>query len=385
MTWRRVWVTYCVAHTGKSLLWAASDLLTLYILVSRYAVAPAIAGALFLVGLAVSAVADLGIGMWLARRPGDATPLAAGSLCIAGVGFPLTIVSAPLGAGAVLAATVLFRIAYAGCDVPHNALMSRLAGDPIRATSLSRGRTLGTGIASVVAAGCIGSTGNFGIAPVLWGIGVAATLLGLAMAPLLAIFPLAGRTTRTAAALPPGLPGTFLLASVTGIVALGALGKAMLHLSGTPVPVGGMSMLVVLIVGRTASALIPIAITSARRGLTLLAATYAVSTVIPFLFIVAEFRSLAPLLLGLAMGLSNLIGWALLALLARDAGDYGLYTMASKLALGAAGLVLAGGLGRSSMFTAGNFALFAIAIASACAAAAVLCLTYRRRHDLHEP
>lgn len=381
MTWRRVWAAYCIAHTGKSLLWAASDLLTLYILVNRYGVTPAIAGVLFLAGLAVSAVADLGVGAWLGRRPGDAVRLAAAGLCVAGFTFPLTMLSAPLGSGAVLAATLLFRIAYAACDVPHNALMGRLADDPARATSLSRGRTLDTGIASLAAAGSLGAS-NIGIVPMLWGIGAGATVLGLAMVPLLVISPLAGGGSRGDGT-PFRLPWTFLFASVTGIVALGALGKAMLHLADMPAPAEGMSMLILLIAGRTASACVPLPITSARQGLSLLAATYAVSTVAPLLFIGTDFRSAAPLLLGLAMGLSNLIGWALLALLARDARDYGLYTMSSKLALGAAGLALAGGLGRSSVFTASGFSLFAFGIASACAVAALMCLTCRPRRDLH--
>ncbi|MBB4088191.1 hypothetical protein [Sphingomonas carotinifaciens] len=381
MTWRRVWAAYCIAHTGKSLLWAASDLLTLYVLVNRYGVTPAVAGALFLAGLTASAVADLGVGAWLGRRPGDATRMAVAGLCIAGVTFPLTMLSAPLGPGAVLAATLLFRVAYAGCDVPHNALMGRLADDPARATSLSRGRTLGTGIASVAAAGSLGDSG-IGIVPMLWGIGAGATVLGLAMVPLLVISPLAGAGGRSELT-SYRLPWTFLFASVTGIVALGALGKAMLHLSGMPAPTKGMSMLMLLIAGRTASACLPLSISSARQGLTLLAAIYAVSAVAPLLFIGTDLRSAAPLLLGLVMGLSNLIGWALLALLAREARDYGLYTMTSKLALGAAGLTLAGGLGRSPVFTTTGFAFFAIAIASACTIAALLCLTCSRRYDLH--
>ncbi|MDJ0277568.1 hypothetical protein QLH51_12255 [Sphingomonas sp. 2R-10] len=376
-------VVYCIAHTGKSLLWAAGDLLTLYILVSRYGMAPALAGALFLAGLTASALADLAVGAWLTRRPRDAAPLAAGALCVAGVAFPLTMLSAPLGAGMVLVAALLFRIAYAGCDVPHNALMGRLADDPARATALSRGRTLGTGIASIVAAGCIGLIGDIGIGPMLWGIGAAATLLGLAMVPLLTLFPLApeGRSPRSG--FRPGLPATFLFASVIGIVALGALGKAMLHFSDMPAPMQGVSMLVILIVGRTASAFVPLPMSSTRQGLTLLAAIYAVSAVVPVLFIVPEAQSAAPLLLGVAMGLSNLVGWALLSMLARDARDYGFYTMASKLALGAAGLALAGGLGGLPMFTAHGFRLFASGIASACIVAAVLCLTCRPRRDLH--
>ncbi|MBD8548995.1 hypothetical protein [Sphingomonas sp. CFBP 8760] len=378
-------MAYCVAHTGKSLLWAASDLLTLYLLVSRYGMAPAIAGALFLTGLAASALADFAIGAWLARRPGDAARIAAVGLCVASLVFPLTIVSAPLGPGAVLAAALVFRISYAGCDVPHNALMGRLGGDPAHATALSRGRTLGTGIASFVAAACLGGIGGVGITPLLWGIGAAATLLGMAMVPLLITFPLATRGARIGRSPSGALPWAFLLASVVGIVALGSLGKAMLHLSGVATPAAGATTLGALIAGRTASALFPVRIGSTRQGLSLLAVTFCVSAAVPILFLDDGYRAVAPLVLGLAMGLSNLIGWALLSLLARDARDYGFYTMASKLALGAAGLALAGGLGGGAVFTPGGFPAFAGGIWAACVVAALLCLTCRPRRDLDRP
>lgn len=377
-------MAYCVAHTGKSLLWAGSDLLTLYLLVSRYGMVPAMAGALFLTGLAASALADLAIGAWLARRPGDAARMAAVALFVAGLAFPLTIVSAPWGPGAVLAAALLFRIAYAGCDVPHNALMSRLASHPARVTALSRGRTIGTGIASLVAAACLGGIGGVGITPLLWGTGAAATLLGIAMIPLLTAFAFATPGMRTGGSPVGALPWTFLLASVIGIVALGALAKAMLHLFSGVVPAAGASMLTMLIVGRTASAFVPLRVTATGRGLVLLAFTYAVSAATPLLFLGDVVRPVAPLLLGLAMGLSNLIGWTLLSLLARDARDYGLYTMASKLALGAAGLALAGGLGRGGVFTPAGLPVFAAGIAAACMLAASLCLTCRRRRDLDQ-
>lgn len=375
-------MAYCVAHTGKSLLWAASDLLTLYILVSRYSVTPVLAGGLFLTGLTASALADLGVGLWLGRRPGDAVRMASVGLVLAGMTFPLTMLSAPLGPIAMLAATLLFRVGYAGCDVPHNALMSRLAGDPARATFLSRGRTIGTGLASVVAVGWVDGTGGIPVTPLLWTIGATATLLGLVMVPLLRAFPMIAENGGTGAWLPAGLPWRFLIASLIGIVALGALGKAMLHLSGTA-PGDGTALLTALILARTASAFVPLRISSTSRGLLLLAMTFAVSATIPVLFLDINLRSVAPLALGLAMGLSNLIGWTLLSMLAQGARDYGLYTMASKLALGVAGLALAGGLGGSPVFTTASFPLFAVGVASACGIAALLCLTCRRRRDLH--
>lgn len=382
MTWRRIWVAYCIAHTGKSLLWTVSDLLTVYVLVSRYGLTPAMAGGLFLSGLIASALADMGIGTWLGRRPGDAKVLAATALCAAGAAFPLTMLSASVGPGTVLAATLLFRVAYAGCDVPHNALMGRLAGDPERATALSRGRTLGTGMASMAAAGCVGTVDGAGLIFVLWGIGVAATVLGFAMVRLLAVFPIARHDAR-GGSMPPALPATFVLASVIGIVALGAAGKAVLHLSDPSAPMDPSAMLMILIVGRTATALVPLRMTSVRQGLAFLAATYTASAAVPLLFVTDPSSWMASLLLGLTMGMSNLIGWALVSLLAQDARDYGFYTMTSKVALGATGLALAGGLGRSRTFGAADLRVFVIGVSATCLAAALLCLTCRRRCDLH--
>ena len=90
---------------------------------------------------------------------------------IAALAFPATVLLAPLGFGALLVATVVFRIAYAGCDVPHNALLSRLGDTAGRAFALSRGRTIGTALASLVAAIV---AGRQLATPLLWSIAGAA-------------------------------------------------------------------------------------------------------------------------------------------------------------------------------------------------------------------
>ncbi len=77
-------------------------------------------------------------------------------------------------------------------------------------------------------------------------------------------------------------------------------------------------------------------------------------------------------LLGLAMGVTNLIGWAILPLLAAGPRGYGVYAMASKVALGLAGLALGGSLGRMPTFTAQGYFAFTLAVAIACAFAAGL-------------
>lgn len=363
--WRRAWIAYAVAHFGKSLLWTASDLLTLYLLVSVYAVDPIVAGALFLAGLAANAGADLGVGIWLEKRPHHAVGLAATALVLAAVSFPATVLLAPHGPWLLLAATLAFRVSYAGCDVPHNALLTRLGSDPARATWLARWRTIGTALASLAAA-WVANSDVVAIAPLLCGIAVAALVVGSAMVPLLVAFPLDPRPRGPGTA--AGLPLPFLAASIIGIVALGALAKAVLHL---PTQATGTSVLMLLIAGRTLSAIIPIRIGSPRRGLILLAAAYGAAAALAAGFAFGAAPGML-VLLGLSLGATNLVGWALLPAMADGPRGYGLYTMASKLALGAAGLALAGGLGRSPAFSPAGFAGFAWVVAAACIVAALL-------------
>ncbi len=365
--WRRAWIAYAVAHFGKSLLWTASDLLTLYLLVSIFAVNPIVAGALFLAGLAANAGADLGVGIWLEKRPRHAMPLAATALVLAAVSFPATVLLAPYGPWLLLSATLAFRVSYAGCDVPHNALLTRLGSDPARATWLARWRTIGTALASLAAA-WVASSDAVAIAPLLCGIAVAALIVGSAMVPLLAAFPLDPGPRRSGTAV--GLPLPFLAASIIGVVALGALAKAVLHL---PTAASGTSVLMLLIAGRTLSAVMPIRIGSPRRGLMLLAGAYGAAAAVAAGFAFGAAPGMLMLvLLGLSLGTTNLVGWALLPAMAEGPRGYGLYTMASKLALGAAGLALAGGLGRSPAFSPAGFAGFAWGVAAACIVAALL-------------
>lgn len=286
MTWRRACATYGAAHFGKSLLWTGSDLLPLYLLVTVYRVDPMTAGLVFLIGLAVNALADFGIDSWLARHSRHAATLAGGSLVVSGASFPATVLLAPYGPWPLLAATLTFRMAYAGCDVPHNALLSQLGDTTARATSLARCRTVGTALASLLAAGAIAMGSNAAYTPFLLGIAAGGILIGSAKIPLLQSYKVT-RTGGSAASRAHGLPMPFLIASVVGIVALGALSKAMRPL-----------------------------LTVGPRG-------------------------------------------------------YGLYTMASKLALGAIGLALAGGLGRNPTFTPLGYVLFVLATAFACAVTAL--------------
>ncbi|WP_162234710.1 MFS transporter [Sphingomonas sp. Leaf231] len=371
LKWRRVWLAYGVAHVGKSLLWTASDLLTIYLLVTVYAVDPVIAGALFLGGLIANGIADLCIGLWLDRQPSHAAPLAACSLVLAAASFPATIQLAPHGPWALLAATLVFRISYAGCDVPHNALLTRLGRTPPRAAWLARVRTIGTALASLIAAWGVSGADAGATAPLLWMMALAALLVGSAMVPLLATSPLAFAGTRVARA--PGrltgLPLPFLTAGIIGIVGLGGLAKALLHLSASPLD--GSTIIALLIAGRTLSALLPVSNSTPRRGLTCLSAAYVAAGAIAAACAWSS-GAVMIVLIGFAMGTINLIGWTLLPALADGPRAYGVFTMTAKLALGASGLALAGGLGGVATFGPGTFSIFALTVAGACLVAAVL-------------
>ena len=363
---------YYAAHVAKSLLWTASDLVTIYALVSLYGVDPALAGWLFLIGLAANAGADLAVGAWLDRRPGGTPRLAAGGMLVAALAFPLTVLAAPFGWSALLTATLAFRLGYAAYDVPHNALLSRLAADLPAATRLSRGRTLGSGAAAALVGTGLHLLGDRASIPwLLGGLAVAALIGGAAVLPLLIRMP--APPERGDAGDAPGLPWRFLAGSVAGIVALAALGKGVMHLPPTTVSPDAGTMLVLLTAGRTVTALVPLAMPDPRQGLRLLAGLYAGAALAgPALLAVGGMA--LPFLLGTMLGVTNLVGWALLPRLTRGAGGYARYTMVSKLALGAAGLAMTAALAGQSSFTVTGLMILAGGTAAGCLSAALLLL-----------
>lgn len=342
-------------------------------LVTVYGMTPAAAGAIFLAALIANAVADLGVGIWLDRQPRHAPALAAAALLVSAASLPATMLLAPYGVGAVLAAMLVFRVAYSGYDVPHNALMTQLSDTPARSAWLSRGRTIGTGIAAfAIALAVRGVLDRHLVLLLLWSIAGVASVIGMLLIPVLRAHPLGRRADVARHRF--GLPLAFLAASVVAIVALGTLAKAVLHLRTGLNPLATGDTLLLLTAGRTASALLPLRIVDARRGLVLLALAYLLAAGVAASFAWSA-GTLALLLLGLAMGVTNLIGWALLPSFASGTTGYGIYTMASKLGLGLAGLVLAVGLGTAPVFAPGAFAPFATMVAVACVAAAVIVAT----------
>lgn len=368
---------YLASHVGKSLLWAAADVLTLWVVVILFLVNPAIAGLAFFAGLAANAAADGLVGLWVDRYPAHTRSLAAIGLCVASTIFPMTMLAANWGTGPLLTATLAFRMAYAAYDVPHNAQMSRLAPTPPATLLLSRGRTIGTGIAGLLVALVVREwiTVPATVGPVLWILAAAAAVGCFCLLPLL---PADGVCAPLGVAMPRlGMSLPFLLASMIGIIALGATAKAIFHLP----PPGRQEtgdVLMLLMAGRMASALVPFRFTDARRGLTLLGLVYVIAAM---LVIVIGFRRIdwpGIVGLGLALGTTNLLGWALLPLLAQGPRDYGLYTMASKLALGLSGFIMTLALGHHVVFEQAGIAALCIGAATASCIAALM-LAYPAR------
>lgn len=361
---------YYAAHVAKSLLWTAGDLVTIYALVSLYGLDPVLAGWLFLIGLMASAGADLMVGTWLDRRPGGTPRLASGGILLAALAFPLTIMAAPFGPGALLVATLVFRVGYAAYDVPHNALLSRLAADLPMATRLSRGRTLGTAAAATIVGAGLHWLGDRATLPwLLGGLALAALLGGAALLPLLTR--LSAASTPIDAGASPRLPWRFLAGSIAGMVALAAIGKGAMHLPAMRGSPDAGTILILLTAGRTITALVPFEIPDARRGLALLAGLYAASALAgPMLMAIGG--ATLPFLLGVMLGATNLVGWALLPRLATGAGGYARYTMVSKLALGGAGLSMTAILGGHGSFTPVALTILVCGAAAGCLIAAWL-------------
>lgn len=262
--------------------------------------------------------------------------------------------------------------------MPHNVLMTHLSPTPAGSAWLSRGRTIGTGIAGfAIALAARGVLGRPSLPIVLWTIASVACGIGMMLIPVLRAHPLERQPQASRHRF--GLPLAFLAASVLSTVALGALAKAALHLRVELAPAAAGDVLLLLTAGRTASALLPLRIVDARRGLLLLVTAYLLAAGVAAM-LAWNVGMLALLMLGLAMGGTNLIGWALLPSFASSARGYGIYTMASKLGLGLAGLVLAMGLGSAPVFAPAAFAPFVIMVTIACITAAAIlstCLTSR--------
>lgn len=357
-------VAYALSHLGKSLLWTGGDALTLFLLVRYIGMAPVTAGGLFMILLLWNALCDVGVGRWLDHRGARGRPLLpilAMAVPVACLAFPFSLV-APGGAIWVLGCGLVFRTAFAVFDVPHNALLVRLADTPANGVRLAQLRSLGSGVAAIL----IGLLAIPMLAatppskPVL-----GAILLGLAvvsgglMIPYLALAAGFDRTPVVASPAasrlrppPTGALTALFVASSIGMVAMGAISKVVPHLDLSSTRWAGAALLI-LMIGRVSAVVIAgpfVARLGARRALVAAyAGTAAFILALPAALAVGGGAALVWIwLIGTAIGMIAVVSWIQLPALARAApvaaeSDrallFGLFTMTSKIALGASGLL----------------------------------------------
>ncbi len=155
---------YACAHFGKSLLWHAGELLLIYSLTEHAGLGAAAAGLVLALGLLVSAAIGLGAG-WRLRRhlrevAGSAhlqwLGLSAAALALLLV-FAAPLLPSSLRLGYVLVLSLLFRIAYAVCDVAQNTLLSLVRWPWRGHDGASALRLAGSGIAALLISVVVGT------------------------------------------------------------------------------------------------------------------------------------------------------------------------------------------------------------------------------------
>ena len=155
---------YGAAHFGKSLTWYFSELLFAYFLTEFCGLRPSTMALLLAASFIFSAIADPLIG-WIivgfSRTLDQALRLQGAGAIVSGTSvviFSATgLVPPHFRLGYAVAASCLFRLAYAFYDVPQNATLSLLQADSNQRMSLSAIRMTGSGLASLT----VGTTAAF--------------------------------------------------------------------------------------------------------------------------------------------------------------------------------------------------------------------------------
>lgn len=151
-------VSFSCGQLSRSVLWCATDMLIAYHLVERVGFSARAAGAIMFCTLVLSALPDVFVAHWLARRRNPAHAalnLQFGSGVVAAVAAIAMFWPPPAGwyekVGFVCAASIAFRISYAIYDVSQNSLISLL---PQTAESVRRyvtGKTLASSLGRLLA------------------------------------------------------------------------------------------------------------------------------------------------------------------------------------------------------------------------------------------
>lgn len=150
-------IVYSAGNFGKNLLWSAADVTLLFVLAEILRVPSAVAGWIVLVALLGDAALGLLVGAMLARSPGAALAarfaLIGAPVC--GAAFAMIFAAPSMGSWApsvIAFAVILFRVAYALLDVPHNMMMTRVTGDSRARSRVSGYRFLFSSFAALAVA-----------------------------------------------------------------------------------------------------------------------------------------------------------------------------------------------------------------------------------------
>lgn len=159
--WGLTWV-YGAAHFGKSLFWHASEILFAFYLTELCGLPPQAMGLILAIGLMLSAAIDVAIGGVLKATLSDV--LRASRLQIWGaVGSAISLAALFLGTwipiearfAFALATGVAFRLTYALCDIPQNALLTLGTSDTRSRTVVATLRLAASGAAAMVIAAAV--------------------------------------------------------------------------------------------------------------------------------------------------------------------------------------------------------------------------------------
>ncbi|MEE3624494.1 hypothetical protein UCD39_10910 [Nitrospirillum sp. BR 11752] len=121
---------YYAVQFGKTMLWVAADLIAFYVLATVQHLPPQDIALVLMGGLGWHALSDLAVGLWL-QRPRtiarDVAAIAGLAVPIACAAFVTALMVAAAKPWAALGAMMVSRSAYALFDVPHHALVGRMA------------------------------------------------------------------------------------------------------------------------------------------------------------------------------------------------------------------------------------------------------------------
>jgi GPH family glycoside/pentoside/hexuronide:cation symporter len=143
---------YASGNFGKNIVWSASELALIFVFTDLFGVPPALAGLVILLSLIWDALLDPLVGAF-ADRLGRFTPLIWAGAPLMGLSFVAMLGGPAAGLNGIAPACVaLFalRTAYSLVDIPHNALIARLAAEPHQRTKLAGARFVFSAAATFV-------------------------------------------------------------------------------------------------------------------------------------------------------------------------------------------------------------------------------------------